>query len=460
MNFDEAYMSRIARMQYPGDTEAMDQGEAMGLEQAAMQATVGTLPQSEVQDGQGSIREIPRNAFEQLLGKIGEGLTAAGVELDKVGIELPGLGRVSLKDVTIGDVGKVMEDMSYGFMPTRGAGGIGGTAGLKPEALELANLPVVTGAASLAGKGAVAAGKAGAKFVAPKVGEMLDQYMRRSGLTMDLMAYHGTPYRFEKFDASKIGTGEGAQAYGYGIYFAEDPNVARRYRIGLTQGRGEDVTYKGKLLADVYADIENKSMKLSGKAADIENQKLQILEHLMLDKSPEELISYAKNTGFDQSVIDWLEKDVSKNISIPGSFYSVDIPDEMVSRMLDWDKTLSEQSIEVRQFVQELRNEPGDPYNLERFFNPKNPNKGPLGSEIYEAIVNRESAKARELVRNGQYIKDTEKHGELMATEQMRQSGIFGVRYLDQGSRGAGEGTRNIVVFPGGEDQIKILKVE
>lgn len=183
MNFDEAYMSRIARMQYPGDTEAMDQGQAMGLEQAAMQATVGTLPQSEVQDGQGLIREIPRNAFEQLLGKIGEGLTAAGVELDKVGIELPGLGRVSLKDVTIGDVGKVMEDMSYGFMPTRGAGGIGGTAGLKPEALELANLPVVTGAASLAGKGAVAAGKA----LAPTAGRIAEDLMRKQGLLLDVV---------------------------------------------------------------------------------------------------------------------------------------------------------------------------------------------------------------------------------------------------------------------------------
>ena len=97
---------------------------------------------------------------------------------------------------------------------------------------------------------------------------------------------------------------------------------------------------------------------------------------------------------------------------------------------------------------------------LNRAISIKDLNIDPRYGLIYEAIVNRESAKARELVRNGQYIKDTEKHGELMATEQMRQSGIFGVRYLDQGSRGAGEGTRNIVVFPGGEDQIKILKVE
>lgn len=45
MDLDDAYMNRIARMQYPGDLEAEAQGEAMGVEQAAMQATVGTLPQ-------------------------------------------------------------------------------------------------------------------------------------------------------------------------------------------------------------------------------------------------------------------------------------------------------------------------------------------------------------------------------------------------------------------------------
>lgn len=160
MDIEQTYMRRLAQQQYPGDLDAMAQGEQQGLEQAAMQATVGTLPQPAMpEDGQGSIREIPRNVFQQALGKFGEALTAAGVQLDKVGIDIPALGRVTLKDLTIGESGKVVEDISYGFMPTRGAGGIGGTAGLKPEALELLNLPVVASAAKVAGKGAIAAGK-------------------------------------------------------------------------------------------------------------------------------------------------------------------------------------------------------------------------------------------------------------------------------------------------------------
>ena len=44
--------------------------------------------------------------------------------------------------------------------------------------------------------------------------------------TAPIRAYHGSPYDFERFDLSKIGTGEGAQAYGHGLYFAENPAVA------------------------------------------------------------------------------------------------------------------------------------------------------------------------------------------------------------------------------------------
>jgi hypothetical protein len=37
-----------------------------------------------------------------------------------------------------------------------------------------------------------------------------------------------------RFDMSKLGTGEGAQAYGQGLYFAENEDVAKEYRDQLT----------------------------------------------------------------------------------------------------------------------------------------------------------------------------------------------------------------------------------
>src|SRR5690242_14077369 len=46
--------------------------------------------------------------------------------------------------------------------------------------------------------------------------------------------FHGSPHKFEKFALEKIGTGEGAQAYGHGLYFAENKNVADQYRAALS----------------------------------------------------------------------------------------------------------------------------------------------------------------------------------------------------------------------------------
>jgi hypothetical protein len=45
-----------------------------------------------------------------------------------------------------------------------------------------------------------------------------------------ITAYHGSPYSFDAFDIAKIGTGEGAQSYGHGLYFAEHPEVAEAYK--------------------------------------------------------------------------------------------------------------------------------------------------------------------------------------------------------------------------------------
>lgn len=42
-------------------------------------------------------------------------------------------------------------------------------------------------------------------------------------------AFHGSPHSFDKFSLSKIGTGEGAQAYGWGLYFTDKESIAKSY---------------------------------------------------------------------------------------------------------------------------------------------------------------------------------------------------------------------------------------
>jgi hypothetical protein len=38
-------------------------------------------------------------------------------------------------------------------------------------------------------------------------------------------------------------------------------------------------------------------------------------------------------------------------------------------------------------------------------------------------------------------------NGDVIASEALRDAGLPGIRYLDAGSRGGGEGTRNTVIF-------------
>jgi hypothetical protein len=47
------------------------------------------------------------------------------------------------------------------------------------------------------------------------------------------VAYHGSPYMFDKFSLDHVGEGARAQWYGWGMYFSLDKNIARQYASNL-----------------------------------------------------------------------------------------------------------------------------------------------------------------------------------------------------------------------------------
>ena len=47
-------------------------------------------------------------------------------------------------------------------------------------------------------------------------------------------AFHGSPHRFDRFSMDAMGTGEGNQSYGWGLYFASNREIAERYRVKLS----------------------------------------------------------------------------------------------------------------------------------------------------------------------------------------------------------------------------------
>lgn len=280
----------------------------------------------------------------------------------------------------------------------------------------MAAIGMIPGAAGTV-KGVRAAAR-GAKALAPKAGEMLDAYVQRTGMQANLMAYHGTPHTVDKFDAAKIGTGEGAQAYGYGLYFAESKDVAQGYRVKLAFDP-EKMKVGGRQINTVYRAIENAAAKMPPAQAQAEYEKLDILERLMMNEMPADLQAAAD--AMSPATKAWFDKTVKPSFETYGNLYTVDIPDAVVAKMLDFDAPISSQSKEIQALAKKYKIQPED-----------------LGGDLLAAANGKTKAGA----------------------QLLREAGIPGVRYLDQGSRGDQQGTRNIVVFPGSEGQVKILKRE
>ena len=70
-----------------------------------------------------------------------------------------------------------------------------------------------------------------------------------------IIAFHGSGADFDEFRLEMIGTGEGAQAYGYGLYFTDSEDIAKFYRdtVQFDQAmRGTaPIKYKGKVFEDL-----------------------------------------------------------------------------------------------------------------------------------------------------------------------------------------------------------------
>jgi hypothetical protein len=256
-----------------------------------------------------------------------------------------------------------------------------------------------------------------------------------------MTVYHGSPHKFDKFDASKIGTGEGAQAYGHGLYLAEAPEVARGYATNLAN---RDVSNQGRLnahanakrLADLAGDPKYAADDL--KFA-LESDPQHPQKQLLLD------------------TLQYLESGTYKTpLSNPGNLYKVDLPDDHIAKMLDWDKPLSQQPTilkTVNDFLasKEVGRYTGTSPLSGSFYYKHGPSAIPIGpgNDLQDAVSKLTGNKAYDLFKK--------LGNDSISSAYLKDAGIPGIRYLDGGSRAGGAGTSNFVVFPGNEGILKIL---
>ena len=229
----------------------------------------------------------------------------------------------------------------------------------------------------------------------------------------------GEPSDLGMFDVSKIGTGEGAQAYGRGLYFAESEDVARGYRDALAS-RKPSPTHKGrgydKLEGPEYralSAIEREvryNKKLSPKEAkevaitSLKQQKKRAAENIDPAIREERLKDYDE----DLAALESMSPD---DIVIGGSMYEVNIdvePDELI----DWDQLIDEQPSKV---LDKLK-------------------KSDWWEYAEEGIYDRAGARG-DNPTGADLIRWLEEDGGEYAAEALKDLGVKGVRYADAFTR-------------------------
>jgi len=283
-----------------------------------------------------------------------------------------------------------------------------------------------------------------ARMLSPSPTDIMSA-VRRAPTMQELITYHGTPHRFEptpanplgEFEAAKIGTGEGAQAYGHGVYLAEAPDVAKQY---------------------AQMDSPFAAAGPKGPAATI-----VALAKIDGGDNPVKFL----RDNYDSQVKKWGRADVDAAIASleRGNLYTADLPDEMIDRMLDWDKPLSEQPKAVLETL--------NPESLGLTYTTLPNGNHAFVNSNGEILGSIQKGGTPETFRKNwlgdiRKISGRELYNQLgqgmggggKTSSALRQAGIPGIKYLDQGSRDKGKGTRNFVVFPGEEKKVKILKRE
>lgn len=249
--------------------------------------------------------------------------------------------------------------------------------------------------------------------------------------SLGIVAYHGTPHDFDQFDIGKIGTGEGAQAYGHGMYFAENPGVAGGYKDRLSGNQ----TYveNGKNVGHVeIVDRIAKAIKeaVPGTVPDHVRTITKYLTDALEDvKSGSKIAEeYAPPVGFEKQWNAALEQ--IKNVEWddnPGHLYQVRINADP-EHFLDWDKPLSEQHPVVQDAYAKARGFASE--EAGRFLETQGDRSG---MSLYTDVGL--GTGAREI--------------QPAASEALSAAGVPGIKYLDQGSR-FGKSTWNVEPPHGG----------
>lgn len=338
-------------------------------------------------------------------------------------------------------------------------------------------------------------GGTGGEIVGGLVGGMAAPSAPRSEI---IAAGHASPHEFERFSMDKIGTGEGAQIYGHGLYFAENPRVVDEYYENFNRpvlrfkernldtpytsdlrDRFKDV-YEGLIDRDAAADWKENLLDRAYEAGLNEDEVIRNLNVLFrkvfegtATPTDFDAIDFAKlgidpNDIYDiadqQLTLDNVLGDLSQARTMEELEYVLEgfSPVEMrlyrdlvepelseirdsASRydvnlnvepdeLLDWDAPYSKQPEKVKKLLDDVLTLNG----VESYI-PKD-----TGSKVYLGVADSADLRGSDIYR---IITDQLGRMPASASHELSASGVKGIKYLDGMSRKKGEGTSNYVIF-------------
>ena len=302
-----------------------------------------------------------------------------------------------------------------------------------------------------------------------------------------IIAFHGSGADFDRFELSKIGTGERAQAFGRGLYFTDSEDIAEFYRQSVRQRQdmslGREVSYRGNKVADLgdtaAGDVQSLENSAVNRIAENINKVTTMatkdlpqseLAQIAKDKSVSDLQKQLDGLGQVeddpimemvaeslQDEIDALEAvDVSEFNMATGKKYQVNI-DVSPEELLNWDLPLDQQTPAAQRAilktVDEIDLDDAIDLGFDIFYGPYDGDEAGAINAAKDKLLNDFSAK--NFLQNLSKIR-----GKGAGEELLAKNGLKGITYkADQGPTArdpSAGGPNNYVIFD--DKLINIMK--
>ena len=279
-----------------------------------------------------------------------------------------------------------------------------------------------------------------------------------------IIAFHGSGADFDRFRLDKIGTGEGAQAFGYGLYFTDSEDIAKFYKNQVSRTTFE--TTDGKVfdpynVVDGVRTIQNLNIRsFISKDGDVDGA-ISLAKRLIKDipSAKDYKVNNLPLQGSDTAKKDLkLLENIKKKgglIKKTGKTYKVALapkPDEL----LDYDLPLGQQNKFIKERLLKVVNEMTVDDAINLGFDPfdfGNNNKAAINAAKKEMLKDDQSVVA--FLNNWAVFRGEQSTGEKL----LNKHGIKGIKYKANqgvGARNVPEtGANNYVIFD--ENLINIL---